>query len=131
MHLEKNGAIDLSILFEPPFTDVNDQGLLGVFDEAACTRIIQLIEMVNGNAGMSNKGRRSCWFIIYFIIAKGKQVPSKGMTVAEERGILDLKSKTELHSEYMAEPKAFLWNHSYPCGRGRLPFFCPQIRRRR
>lgn len=52
MHLEKNGSIDAGMLFEPPFTDVNDQGLLGVFDEAASTRIIQLIERVNGNASV-------------------------------------------------------------------------------
>jgi hypothetical protein len=40
------------LLFESPFTNVNDQGLLGVFDDAASTRIIQLIERVNGNAGV-------------------------------------------------------------------------------
>jgi type I restriction enzyme R subunit len=53
MHLAKNGTIKAGMLFEPPFTDVNDQGLLGVFDEAASTRIIQLIERINGNAEMA------------------------------------------------------------------------------
>jgi len=38
------------MLFESPFTNVNDQGLPGVFDEAASTRIIQLIERINWNA---------------------------------------------------------------------------------
>jgi type I restriction enzyme R subunit len=48
--LEKNGSIDKAMLFEPPFTDINDQGLLGVFDDAAATRIISIVERVNGNA---------------------------------------------------------------------------------
>lgn len=52
MHLEKNGTIEASMLFETPFTNVNDQGLLGVFDDAASNRIIQLIERVNGNANV-------------------------------------------------------------------------------
>ncbi len=30
-YLTKNGTIDKAILFEPPFTDLNDQGLTGVF----------------------------------------------------------------------------------------------------
>ncbi len=50
MHLEKNGAIEAGMLFESPFTDVNDQGLNGVFDDVASNRSIQLIERLNGNA---------------------------------------------------------------------------------
>jgi len=50
IHLEMNGTIEAGLLFETPFTNVNDQGLLGVFDEAASTRIIQLIERINWNA---------------------------------------------------------------------------------
>jgi type I restriction enzyme R subunit len=50
MHLGKNGTIEAGMLFESPFTNVNDQGLPGVFDEAASTRIIQLIERINWNA---------------------------------------------------------------------------------
>jgi len=50
MHLEQNGTIEAGMLFESPFTNVNDQGLLGVFDDAASTRIIQLIEKINWNA---------------------------------------------------------------------------------
>ncbi len=52
MHPEKNGAIEASMLFESPFTNVNGQGLPAVFDEAASTRIIQLIERINSNAGV-------------------------------------------------------------------------------
>ena len=49
-YLERNGTIEAAMLFEPPFTDLNDQGLMGVFDDAQSTRIIQLIDRINGNA---------------------------------------------------------------------------------
>jgi type I restriction enzyme R subunit len=49
-YLTKNGTIDPSMLFEPPFTDVNDQGLMGVFDDGASHKIISIIEKINDNA---------------------------------------------------------------------------------
>ena len=49
-YLTKNGTIDKRMLFEPPFTDVNDQGLLGVFDDADAGKIIRIIDGINGNA---------------------------------------------------------------------------------
>jgi type I restriction enzyme, R subunit len=49
-YLTRNGTIDKKLLFEPPFTHINDQGLLGVFDDAAATKVIKLIDRVNGNA---------------------------------------------------------------------------------
>lgn len=48
-HLTKNGTIDKQRLFEPPFTDVNDQGLVGVFDDGEARQIVLLIDQVNGN----------------------------------------------------------------------------------
>ena len=51
MFLEKNGTIDAEMLFEPPFTDVNDQGLLGVFDEADAYKVISILDGINQNAG--------------------------------------------------------------------------------
>jgi len=45
-HLEQNGTISATMLFEPPFTDVNDQGLMGVFDDADSVRVISIIEEV-------------------------------------------------------------------------------------
>lgn len=48
-YLTKNGVVAKSMLFESPFTDVHDQGLLGVFDEAAATNVIKLIDRVNQN----------------------------------------------------------------------------------
>jgi type I restriction enzyme R subunit len=49
-HLTKNGTIDKSLLFEPPFTDIHDQGILGVFDDTLATKVISIIDEVNGNA---------------------------------------------------------------------------------
>lgn len=46
----KNGLIESSMLFEPPFTDINDQGLLGVFESGEAARIVKIIEKINENA---------------------------------------------------------------------------------
>lgn len=53
-YLTKNGLIDKRMLFEAPFTDVNDQGLLGVFNDADAKRIIRIIDGVNGNARVAS-----------------------------------------------------------------------------
>lgn len=49
-YLTRNGVIDKTMLFEPPFTHIHDQGLLGVFDDAAATKVVSLIDRVNSNA---------------------------------------------------------------------------------
>ncbi|WP_319229952.1 DEAD/DEAH box helicase family protein [Draconibacterium orientale] len=49
-YLTTNGVIDKTMLFEPPFTDVNDQGITGVFDDADVVKIVSLIDRVNDNA---------------------------------------------------------------------------------
>lgn len=49
-YLTKNGTIDKGMLFEPPFTNLHQDGLVGVFDDAAAMKVIKLIERVNGNA---------------------------------------------------------------------------------
>jgi type I restriction enzyme R subunit len=54
--LTLNGTIDKEMLFEPPFTDINDQGITGVFkDDSQVIRIIRIIDEVNKNA-ISNSG---------------------------------------------------------------------------
>lgn len=53
-YLSQNGMIDKSMLFEPPFTHIHDQGLLGVFDQASATKVVQLIDSVNNNAYVSH-----------------------------------------------------------------------------
>lgn len=52
-YLTKNGTIDAAMLFEPPFTDLNDQGLLGVFDDAEAHKVISIIDRINHNAGVA------------------------------------------------------------------------------
>jgi type I restriction enzyme R subunit len=49
-YLNKNGTIEPSMLFEPPFTDINDYGLNGVFDDTSAYKIISIVEDVNENA---------------------------------------------------------------------------------
>ncbi|MBG7610714.1 type I site-specific deoxyribonuclease, partial [Polaribacter sp. BAL334] len=49
-YLTKNGTIEPSMLFESPFTDMNDQGLLGVFDDSYAHKVINIIERINENA---------------------------------------------------------------------------------
>ncbi|MDQ6978705.1 MAG: DEAD/DEAH box helicase family protein, partial [Mariprofundaceae bacterium] len=52
-HLSQNGTIDQSMLFESPFTFSHHDGLLGVFDDAAAEKVIQLIDRVHENALIS------------------------------------------------------------------------------
>jgi type I restriction enzyme, R subunit len=49
-YLTKNGIVEPSMLFEPPFTNVNDQGLLGVFDDGDAQIVVNIIEKIKGNA---------------------------------------------------------------------------------
>ena len=49
-HLNRNGTIDKTLLFEPPFTETSDQGLVGVFDDSQAVKIIRLLDGINKNA---------------------------------------------------------------------------------
>jgi type I restriction enzyme, R subunit len=49
-YLTKNGTVDPAMLFESPFTDINDQGLIGVFDDGASHKIVSIVEKINENA---------------------------------------------------------------------------------
>lgn len=48
--LTQNGTIDKEMLFESPFTNINDQGITGVFDEIMAGKIVKIIDQVNDNA---------------------------------------------------------------------------------
>ena len=48
--LLKDGTIYTEMLFEAPFTDINDGGLNGVFDDASAHKIISIVEHINENA---------------------------------------------------------------------------------
>lgn len=49
-YLTRNGTIDKGMLCERPFTDLNDQGVFGLFDDAQVARIVSLIDGVNEGA---------------------------------------------------------------------------------
>lgn len=49
-HLSKNGVIDKAMLFEPPFTNQHQDGLIGVFNDVQASKVIKLIDRVNDNA---------------------------------------------------------------------------------
>jgi type I restriction enzyme R subunit len=49
-YLTKNGTIEKEMLFEAPFTDMHDQGLVGVFDDGDATKVISIIDSINSNA---------------------------------------------------------------------------------
>ncbi len=51
--LEKNGTIDKALLFEAPFTDMHDQGLMGLFDDADARKVISIVDSINENAGVA------------------------------------------------------------------------------
>lgn len=49
-HLTINGIVGMSLAFEPPFSDIHDRGLMGVFDHADVTKVKKIIERINQNA---------------------------------------------------------------------------------
>ncbi len=49
-HFKNNGILELSQLAQPPFTDVNDQGIFGLFEDDDQDKIIRIINEVNKNA---------------------------------------------------------------------------------
>jgi type I restriction enzyme R subunit len=48
--LNVKGIIEPDMLFEAPFTDINTNGVLGLFEEKVASKIISLIEIINHNA---------------------------------------------------------------------------------
>lgn len=49
--LTKNGVIEPKMLFEPPFTDLHDEGVVGLFDDAETRGLIGVLREVNGMVG--------------------------------------------------------------------------------
>ncbi|MGB0431618.1 MAG: type I restriction-modification enzyme R subunit C-terminal domain-containing protein, partial [Bacteroidia bacterium] len=50
-YLIKNGTIDKQQLFQPPFTDLNDQGISGVFEDVSqLGRVVKIIDTINQSA---------------------------------------------------------------------------------
>jgi type I restriction enzyme R subunit len=51
-YLTRNGTMDPGLLYEPPFTDIHDEGLDGVFGDAGANRIIHVLEEINLHAAV-------------------------------------------------------------------------------
>ncbi|KAF3976954.1 MAG: hypothetical protein HFP77_09080 [Methylococcales symbiont of Iophon sp. n. MRB-2018] len=49
-YLTTNGMIDKAMLFKPLFTNIHDQSVFGLFDNAQATQMIKLIDGINENA---------------------------------------------------------------------------------
>jgi len=49
-YLTQNGTMDPGLLYEPPFTDIHDEGLDGVFGDDGATKIVRLIDDINKHA---------------------------------------------------------------------------------
>jgi len=52
-YLVKNGVMEPKVMFDSPFTNINDQGLLGVFGEDKSKKIIELVLNINDNANIA------------------------------------------------------------------------------
>jgi type I restriction enzyme R subunit len=52
-YLNKNGILEKTMLTQPPFNDLDDNGVIGIFpDEEKLVKVIKLIEEINQNAGL-------------------------------------------------------------------------------
>jgi type I restriction enzyme R subunit len=50
-YLTKNGTIDKTMLFDdPPFTNLHDDGALGVFNDGQVRKVIDIVDAINSNA---------------------------------------------------------------------------------
>ena len=49
--LERNGVIDKGMLFNPPFTNLHDEGALGLFPENDATKIFSILDRLNEGMG--------------------------------------------------------------------------------
>jgi type I restriction enzyme R subunit len=49
-YLTNNGVITAEKLFEPPFTDISTNGLLGVFNDTSAREVIDILEDIGNKA---------------------------------------------------------------------------------
>ena len=49
----KNGVLDKTLLYESPFTDINDQSLNGLFEDAKVIQLVRIIDGINNNATLA------------------------------------------------------------------------------
>ncbi len=51
----ENGTREPKIMFDTPFTLINDQGISGIFDEDESKKVIELVRHVNENADVDQR----------------------------------------------------------------------------
>ena len=49
-YLNKNGILEKHMLTEPPFTDLDDHGIYGIFEDSGKAKIFRLIEEITQSA---------------------------------------------------------------------------------
>lgn len=49
-HLQEHGVMEASRLYEPPYTDLNERGLDGVFGGADADRIVEIVNDIHRRA---------------------------------------------------------------------------------
>lgn len=51
--LEVNGTIEPKMLFEAPFNEMHDQGVMGMFNDTNARKVIDIVKEINENAGVA------------------------------------------------------------------------------
>ncbi len=49
-YLTKNGVMDAALLYQPPYTNYNSNGLSGIFSDDEATNIVEILESIKLNA---------------------------------------------------------------------------------
>ncbi len=49
-HLIENGTLNKQLLFEPPFTEIHQDGMFGVFDDGQVRKVISIVDEINERA---------------------------------------------------------------------------------
>ena len=49
-YLTKNGVMDAALLYQPPYTNYNSNGLSGIFPDNEATKIVQILAEIKLNA---------------------------------------------------------------------------------
>lgn len=57
-YLVKNGTMEPKVMFDTPFTHINDLGIAGVFDQDMSKKVIELVRHINDNAGVIKSVRQ-------------------------------------------------------------------------
>ncbi len=56
-YLVRNGTMEPKVMFDTPFTHINDQGITGVFDKEMSKKVVELVRYINDNADVAKVAR--------------------------------------------------------------------------